>query len=198
MASKLSRLVREIRACKACAAVLPVAPRPVLQVSRDARILIAGQAPGRAVFESGIPFDDPSGERLRGWLGTTRDEFYDASRFAIVPMGFCYPGKGASGDLPPRKECAPLWRSQLIEALPRIELVVSIGAYAAAYHVGPGQRLTDVVRAWRAFAPELVPVPHPSPRNQHWFQKNPWFDAEVVPALQRRVRAVLDTKPRTV
>ena len=192
MVGDLPSLLDEIRECRLCSPVLPVEPRPVLQVHHKARLLIASQAPGRAVFETGIPFNDPSGVRLREWLGVTRDEFYDRKSIAIVPMGFCYPGRGASGDLPPRKECAAKWRASLLAYLGSIELIVAVGSYAVVYHTGSRASLTDNVRSWRDWSPKLIPVPHPSPRNTHWLQSNPWFEDEVIPALRLRVREVLD------
>ena len=192
MTAAAATLLKEIRGCTMCASQLPVEPRPVLQADPDARILIASQAPGRAVFETGIPFNDPSGVKLREWLGVSSEEFYDKKRFAIVPMGFCYPGKGRSGDLPPRKECAPAWRGRLLETLQRIDLVVAVGAYAVAYHTSEKSSLTSAVKDWKRWHPVLVPVPHPSPRNIHWLQSNPWFEMEVLPALQGRVREVLE------
>jgi len=189
----LDTLVEAVRACTACSAHLPSGPRPVLQVHPAARILIAGQAPGRKVHDSGVPFDDASGERLRQWMGVTRDIFYDASRIAILPMGFCFPGTGRSGDLPPRSECAPLWRQPLLEQMPRIELTLVIGEYAQRWHLpgGESRSVTDTVAAWRSRWPAVLPLPHPSPRNNIWLKINPWFVADVVPALQRRVAAVL-------
>jgi uracil-DNA glycosylase len=186
-------LLREIRACTLCAARLPQPPRPVLQAHPAARILVAGQAPGRKVDQSGIPFDDASGDRLRLWMGVDRDTFYDPGFIAIVPMGFCYPGTGASGDLPPRPECAPAWRDRVLGALPRIELTLAIGQYAQAWHLGRGARnaVTETVRAWRNHWPSVLPLPHPSPRNNIWLRRNPWFDEEVIPALQARVRLLL-------
>lgn len=185
-------LLDEVRACTICAARLPAAPRPILQLHPDARLLIASQAPGRRAHASGIPFDDASGERLRDWLGVGKDVFYDARRIAILPMGFCYPGKGASGDLPPRRECAPAWREPLLALMPRLELTLAIGTHAQAWHL-PGRRapLTATVRDWEAFAPALWPLPHPSPLNNLWLRRNPWFDAEVLPRLRERVRQVL-------
>ena len=189
----LPALLREVRACALCAAHLPLGPRPVLQAGAQARILVAGQAPGRRVHASGVPFDDASGDRLRRWMGLTRERFHDPRHVAILPMGFCYPGTGRSGDLPPRGECAPLWRDRLLQALPRIELTLVIGQHAMAWHLpGRGARsLTDTVRTWRDADPALLPLPHPSPRNNGWLKANPWFEAEVVPALQARVRALL-------
>ena len=156
-------------------------------------MLIAGQAPGRKVHESGVPFDDASGDRLREWLGVTREQFYDPTLMAIMPMGFCYPGTGRSGDLPPRIECAPAWRAPLLAHMRALELTVVIGQYAMAYHLPHATgSLTDTVRAWRDAFPSVVPLPHPSPRNNIWLKRNPWFAAEVVPALRARVRKVLD------
>lgn len=189
----LTRLLADVRACTLCAADLPCGPRPVLQLHASARILIAGQAPGRKVHTSGVPFDDASGERLRDWLGIDREVFYDARQIAILPMGFCYPGTGRSGDLPPRRECAPQWRAGLLQAMPRIALTLVIGQYAMDWHLPAhkAQSLTETVRAWRECGPTLLPMPHPSPRNNLWLKANPWFEAEVVPALQARIRSVL-------
>ena len=189
----LPALLAAVRACTLCAAQLPAGPRPVLQAAGTARILIAGQAPGRKVHATGLPFDDASGERLRQWLGLDRVVFHDPARVAILPMGFCYPGTGASGDLPPRPECAPKWRAPLLAALPGIALTLVIGQYAQDWHLpAPGvSRLTDRVRAWRSHWPAVLPLPHPSPRNNRWFKQNPWFAAEVLPALQQRVQQVL-------
>ncbi len=190
----LATLLTEVRACTLCAAHLPLGPRPVVQLQASARILIAGQAPGRKVHASGVPFDDASGERLRDWLGVTRATFYDASQFAIIPMGFCYPGTGASGDLPPRPECAPAWREKLLARLPKLELVLAIGQYALAYHLPTARTaLTEQVRAWREHAPRIVPLPHPSPRNNLWLKRNPWFADELLPVLQARVAGILST-----
>ena len=187
----LSELLDEISACAICADSLPLGPRPVVQVAEGARVLIAGQAPGRRVHESGIPFRDPSGDRLRSWMGVSDDEFYDASRIAIMPMGFCFPGSGKSGDRPPRRECAPAWREQLLAMLPDIQLTLVLGAYAQRYHLPEASSVTDAVMRWRDWWPAVLPLPHPSPRNQGWFKRNPWFEADVVPALQSRVRESL-------
>jgi uracil-DNA glycosylase len=190
----LQALLQRVRGCTLCAAHLPHAPRPVLQADGRARILIAGQAPGRRVHASGVPFDDASGERLRDWMGIGRDVFYDASRIALVPMGLCYPGKGDSGDLPPRRECAVAWRAPLLAQLPRIELTLAVGAYALTWHGAraPGVSLTDAVRGWpSAWARGVVPLPHPSPRNNGWLKHNPWFAKELLPALRERVAALL-------
>ena len=191
--TSLRVLEAEARACTQCAPYLPAGPRPVFQVHTRARVLIAGQAPGRKVHESGVPFDDASGDRLREWLGVTREQFYDPTLMAIMPMGFCYPGTGRSGDLPPRIECAPAWRAPLLAHMRALELTVVIGQYAMAYHLPHATgSLTDTVRAWRDAFPSVVPLPHPSPRNNIWLKRNPWFAAEVVPALRARVRKVLD------
>lgn len=188
----LATLLRAVRACTHCAAQLPEPPRPVLQVSSTARILIAGQAPGRKVHATGIPFNDASGERLRTWLGMSREVFYDADRVAIVPMGFCYPGSGRSGDLQPRRECAALWRARLLSHLHARELTLAIGQYAITWHLPQARgSLTDIVRDWRRHFPAPLPLPHPSPRNNGWLRRNPWFEAELVQALQARVREVL-------
>lgn len=188
--TSLDALLAEVRACTLCAAHLPLGPRPIVQAHADARILIAGQAPGRKVHESGVPFDDASGDRLRAWLGVARETFYDPTRIAILPMGFCYPGTGRSGDLPPRPECAPAWRAALLSHLRRIELTLVIGQYAIAWHL-PGATLTTAAQEWRRHWPRLLVLPHPSPRNNLWLKRNPWFEAEVVPALRKRVAAVL-------
>lgn len=185
-------LLAQVRACRLCAEFLPHGVRPVVQLHPHARILIAGQAPGRKVHTSGVPFDDASGERLRDWLGVSRAEFYDARRFALLPMGFCYPGAGASGDLPPRPECAPAWRARVLAQLPAIKLTLVLGQYAQAYHMPDGPRaVTDAVRGWRRYWPQAIALPHPSPRNIRWFLRNPWFEAEVLPVLRRRIRRVL-------
>ena len=189
---KFAALVSEVQACKICADHLPLGPRPIFQIHPRARILIAGQAPGRKVHESGVPFDDASGNRLREWMGVTRDVFYDPKQVAILPMGFCYPGTGKSGDLPPRAECAPAWREQLLSRLSQLELTLVIGQYAQAYHLDePKSSLTEKVRAWRNYWPGTVPLPHPSPRNNIWLRRNPWFEADLLPVLRQRVAAVL-------
>lgn len=185
-------LLLRVRACTLCTPHLPHGPRPVVQLHPEARILIAGQAPGRRVHESGVPFADPSGDRLRDWLGLGREQFYDPTVLAILPMGFCYPGTGTSGDLPPRPECAPAWREELLEHLSAVQLTLVIGRYALDWHLGAGSRtVTDVVRNWRDRWPDLLPLPHPSPRNQRWMKKNPWFEEEVLPALRERVAELL-------
>jgi uracil-DNA glycosylase len=184
-------LLEDIRACRICEGFLPHGVRPVLRVGQGARVLIAGQAPGVRVHRSGVPWDDPSGDRLRDWLQVGRDVFYDTSRFAIVPMGFCYPGtEPGKGDLPPRPECRETWHDRLMAALEGVELTLCIGQYAIAYHMPQpkGRTLTDTVRDWRTVWPGHLPLPHPSGRNNGWLKRNPWFAAEVLPALRARIR----------
>lgn len=188
----LHRLLGQIRRSRIGADKLPHEPRPILQVGINARILIASQAPGRKAHEAGIPFADPSGDRLREWLGITPEQFYDPERVAIVPMGFCYPGSGKGGDLPPRPEDAELWREKLLRRMPRIELTLVIGKYAMAWHLPElDVSVTEVVSRWRELWPEVVPLPHPSPRNKPWVHHNPWFEAELLPELRLRVQQVL-------
>lgn len=190
----LSALLSEVRACTACAAHLPLGPRPVLQAEAGARILIVGQAPGLKVHNSGIPWNDASGERLRAWMGVERELFYDAARIAIVPMGYCYPGRGASGDLPPRTECASLWLDRILAQLPEIRLTLLIGQYAQRHFLATTRKptLTDTVAAWRDYGFNQLPLPHPSPRNRGWFARHAWFEAELVPELRARVAAALE------
>lgn len=189
MAGALDNLLDEIRACRVCAD-LPLGPRPVLQISPTARILVASQAPGTKVHHSGIPFSDASGDRLRDWMGVSKDEFYDPGLVAIVPMGLCYPGRAGSGDAPPRAECAPLWRERIMAQLRAVRLTLLIGGYAQVERLGPGA-MTDRVRAFRDYLPEVLPLPHPSWRSQVWMRNNPWFEAEVLPALRAAVREAL-------
>jgi uracil-DNA glycosylase len=190
--STLPALLADVRACTICAKYLPLRPRPIVQLHAASRILIAGQAPGRKVHESGVPFDDASGDRLRSWLGISRETFYDAQSIAILPMGFCYPGTGSSGDLPPRAECAPAWRAVLLPKLTRLKLTLVVGQYALAYHLpSAGTSLTETVLAWRDHWPDVLPLPHPSPRNNIWLKKNPWFEHELLPVLRSRVAEVL-------
>ncbi len=191
--ARVTALLRDVRACTLCASYLPLGPRPVLQMGVGARILIAGQAPGRQVHESGVPFDDASGDRLREWMGIDRAVFYDAAMIAILPMGFCYPGTGASGDLPPRPECAAQWRQRILSVMPNIELTLVIGRYAQAWHFAAAAAtgVTDAVRGWRDHWPAVLPLPHPSPRNNIWLKRHPWFAADVLPALQARVGAIV-------
>jgi len=191
---RLSALLREVRACRMCAAHLPLGPRPVVRAKASARLLIIGQAPGTKVHASGIPWNDRSGDRLRDWLQLDRDAFYDESRVAIVPMGFCYPGVDASGgDRPPRRECAPLWHARLFALLPRIELTLLVGSYAQKHYLRDGRAaaMTETVRAWREHAPRFIPLPHPSWRNTAWLRRNPWFETDLLPQLRARVRTLL-------
>lgn len=189
----LDCLISEIKQCTLCQQHLPLGTRPVLQVSRSAKILIAGQAPGAKVHKTGIPFDDASGDRLRQWMGITKDSFYDAQKIAILPMGFCYPGSGKSGDLPPRPECALAWRKQLLSAMGNIKLTLVIGTYAQNWHMKDTKQknLTETVRNWQDYGPLLLPLPHPSPRNNIWLSKNPWFEQDLVPQLKKRVKNLM-------
>jgi uracil-DNA glycosylase len=186
--------VAAARACEICKPHLLLGPRPVFQIAQTARILIVGQAPGRRVHETGIPFNDPSGERLRDWMGIDRGIFYDSSRIALLPMGFCYPGTGTSGDLPPRPECAQHWRQPLLNFLPNIMLTLVIGQYAHAWHLATRQKasLTDTVKNWKEYWPDIIALPHPSPRNNIWLKRNPWFGQEILPALKDRIVQVLN------
>lgn len=188
----LSSLLSGVRACTICESNLPHGARPVLQIHAESKILIAGQAPGQKVHDSGVPFDDASGKRLREWLGVSRDVFYDPKQFAILPMGFCFPGTGKSGDLAPRSECAPAWREQLLSHLNQLQLTVVLGKYAQNYHFGTtSSSVTELVRGWRTYWPDTVPLPHPSPRNNIWLRKNPWFEVELLPPLRQRVSEAL-------
>lgn len=190
-----SSLLTEVRACVLCAEHLPLGPRPIVQLHPSARILIAGQAPGRKVHETGVPFDDPSGDRLRDWLGISRDVFYDAKQVAILPMGFCFPGTGQSGDLPPRTECAEKWRVACLSKLKALELTLVIGQYALNYHLpSEAASVTAAVQAWRKHWPNTVPLPHPSPRNNLWLKRNPWFEDDLIPVLRARVAQALATE----
>lgn len=189
----MQELLTNIRACEVCSAQLPLGPRPIVAAHPNAKIIIIGQAPGTKVHETGIPWDDPSGKQLRKWLHVTDSVFYDASQIALIPMGFCYPGKGKSGDLPPRPECAPLWHEALWQAMPQLELIILIGTYAQNYYLGERTKknLTETVRAYKDFLPKYIPLPHPSPRNRFWLSKNPWFNDQVVPELQERVSKII-------
>ncbi len=193
MKKRFSLLLKDIHTCTRCEAELPLGPRPVVQLHPKATILIAAQAPGKKVHETGIPFNDPSGDRLREWLGIHRDTFYDAQQIAILPMVFCYPGTGKSGDLPPRSECAETWRAELLARLPNIQLTLVIGQYAQAYHLSDStyKTVTETVKAWEEFWPEQLPLPHPSPRNNIWLKRNPWFAINVLPALKKRIQGIL-------
>lgn len=194
MTADFDRLLAEIRACRVCADHLPLGPRPVIRGHEGARILIASQAPGTKVHASGLSFDDASGDRLREWLGVDRATFYDEARIAIAPMGFCYPGRlPRGGDAPPRPECAPLWQARVAAAFGRVELVLLVGGWAQAWHLGDraGPTLTRTVAAWRDYLPRHFPLPHPSWRNTGWLNRNPWFAAEALPELRRRVAILL-------
>ena len=189
----LESLISDIRDCRHCVDSLPCGPRPILSASAESRILIMGQAPGRRVHQSGVAWDDPSGQRLREWLAVDSNAFYDVHNFAIVPMGFCYPGSGKSGDLPPRPECAQLWHARLLKKLTNVELTLTIGRYAHDYVLGKRAKstLTETVRGWKDYRPKVIPLPHPSPRNNRWLKTNPWFEQQVLPYLQRRVKRIL-------
>ena len=191
----LPGLLDEIAACRACAGDFPHAPRPVVRVSPETRILIAGQAPGRRVHESGLPFDDPSGDRLRGWMGVDRATFYDHPAIGVAAMAFCFPGTDPKGgDYPPPRRCAELWRARLLAQLPKVELTLLVGAHAQAWRLGPGRSIAERVRDWRAFLPAALVLPHPSWRNTAWLMRNPWFDEEVTPYLRERVREILTAR----
>ena len=189
----IQNLTAEIKSCAICKGHLPLGPRPVFQIHPTAKILVVGQAPGRRVHETGIPFNDPSGVRLRQWMGIDENIFYNPEQIALLPMGFCYPGTGKSGDLPPRPECAEKWRARILKSLVNIKLTLVIGQYAQAWHLKDRQKdtLTETVRNWKDYWPDLVPLPHPSPRNNIWLRKNPWFEEELVPKLRQRVSHAL-------
>ena len=191
MPETLRSLLEEIAACRVCP--LPHTPRPVVRAHARARILIAGQAPGRLVHETGLPWNDPSGDRLRDWMGLDRDAFYDQRNIAVAPMGFCFPGTQKGADLPPRKECAPLWRARLLAHLKGVRLTLLVGGYAHKWHLGKRAKasLTDTVAGWRDYGADVIPLPHPSWRNTGWLKRNPWFETELAPALRQRVRAAL-------
>ena len=189
----LESLLAAVRNCRACEAHLPLGPRPVVRAAVTARVLIVGQAPGLRVHATGIPWDDPSGERLRSWMGVGKDVFYDESRIAIIPMGYCYPGRGKSGDMPPRRECAELWLDHLLAKLPRIELTLLIGLHAQRHYLGGRRKstLAETTLAWQEYAPQYIPIPHPSPRNTPWLQRNSWFEQQLLPELRTRINALL-------
>jgi uracil-DNA glycosylase len=189
----LDSLLKAVRGCRACEAHLPLGPRPVLRAGKTARILVVGQAPGVRVHTTGIPWGDPSGERLRAWMGVNTDIFYDDSRIAIIPMGYCYPGRGNDGDMPPRRECASLWLDHLLAKLPQIELTLLIGQYAQRHFLAGRRKpsLAETAKAWREYAPQYIPLPHPSPRNQPWFKRHAWFEEQLVPMLQSRIKTLL-------
>ena len=192
----LDALLAAVRACTRCARDLPCAPRPVVRAASTARLLIVGQAPGLRVHETGIPWNDPSGDRLRAWMAVDKDTFYDETRIAIIPAGFCYPGRNnRGGDRPPRQECAPIWHMPLVRRLPAVALILLAGRYAQRIHLGDRipPTLTETVRAWRSYGPRYFPMPHPSFRNTLWLRRNPWFENEALPALRRRIRKVLSS-----
>ncbi len=186
-------LLKEIRACAVCKEHLVLGPRPIVAAHPDARIVIIGQAPGTKVHATGVPWDDPSGRQLRKWLNVSDEVFYDEKQIALVPMGFCYPGKGKSGDLPPRPECAPLWHERLMHSLPNLELIILIGMYAQGYYLKKEAKktLTETVKNYKSYQPTNFPLPHPSPRNRFWLTKNPWFERDVIPELQEKVAKTL-------
>jgi uracil-DNA glycosylase len=189
-------MLKEVRACRFCEHELPNEPRPLLAASASSRIIIIGQAPGRIAHETGVPWNDASGKRLREWLGVTDEQFYDESLIALVPMGFCYPGKSKGGDMAPRPECAPLWHPQILPKLTKVELTVYIGNYPfARYLADEAESLTEGVRAANTLLPTRIQLPHPSPRNQMWLARNPWFARDVLPALRKRVKEVLGARP---
>ncbi|MGW8123947.1 uracil-DNA glycosylase family protein [Roseivirga echinicomitans] len=192
--SSFDDLLKQIRACTVCAEYLPLGPKPIVSVGRNSKILVIGQAPGTKVHASGIAWNDASGKNLRKWLGVTDEQFYDTELFGIVPMGFCYPGRGKSGDLPPRPECAPLWHGKIFDQLKEVKLTLLIGQYAQAYYLGKGKKstLTETVQNFEAYLPKFLPLVHPSPRNGIWMKKNPWFEADVVPYLQKRVKDLIN------
>lgn len=196
--TKLDTLLKEVRACRVCETELPLEPNPILRAKRTARILVVGQAPGTKVHESGIPWNDASGKRLREWMKVDDKIFYDPSKIAIIPMGFCYPGKGKSGDLPPREECAPLWHKKLLAHLPNIKITLLIGQYAQKYYLSDFEDIkrtsvTDTVSNWKKYTPKYFPLPHPSPRNTLWLKKNSWFEQKTIPQLRKRVRSALNS-----
>ncbi|MCH9650669.1 MAG: uracil-DNA glycosylase family protein [Deltaproteobacteria bacterium] len=192
----LNVLKREILRCKLCAAHLPLGPQPLLRISNEVRILIIGQAPGRVAHESRVPWNDKSGDRLQAWLGTTRETFYGAPEIGLMPMGFCYPGTGKGGDLPPRVECAEAWHEEILARLPQLALTVLIGKYALERYLpgGKGLSVTEAVRGWQTNFPRLLPLPHPSPRNNRWLKSNPWFEEKVLPVLRGEVATLLESQ----
>ena len=191
----MKEVLKKIRKCEVCISHLPLGPRPVLAASSKSKIVIIGQAPGTKVHQTGIPWDDPSGKQLRKWLDITDETFYNEKEIAIVPMGFCYPGKGKSGDLPPRPECAPLWHQQLLDKMPNVKLIILIGMYAQKYYLKNEAKktLTETVKNYQDYLPNYFVLPHPSPRNRFWLTKNPWFEKDVLPVLKKRVKDILSS-----
>lgn len=190
----MKNLLKDIRQCTICEAHLPLGPRPIVSAHKDSKIVIIGQAPGLKVHTTGIPWDDPSGKQLRKWLDVTDELFYNETKIALVPMGFCYPGKGKSGDLPPRPECAPQWHQKLLDQMPNLQLVILIGMYSQKYYLKKKAKrtLTETVAEYKTYLPNYFPLPHPSPRNRFWLTKNPWFEKEVIPELQEKVSQILE------
>jgi uracil-DNA glycosylase len=192
--SKLELLTREIRTCTLCADKLPFEPNPIVRPSSQAKILIIGQAPGTKVHETSISWNDASGNTLREWMGVDRDIFYNDNKIAVMPMGFCYPGKGKSGDLPPMPKCAANWHVPLIALMPQIELTLLIGMYAQKFYLRSEKKktLTETVRSWAQYSPHFLPMPHPSPRNKMWLKRNPWYESEVVPVLKQTIAKLIE------
>lgn len=184
-------LLNNISQCCTCKAHLPLGPRPVVTANPKSKIVIISQAPGTKVHQSGIPWDDQSGKKLREWLNVTDEEFYNTENFAIIPMGFCYPGKGKTGDLPPRPECAPQWHDALLEKMPNVKLIILIGAYAQNYYLKDKKTLTERVEDFKTYLPKYFPIPHPSPTNRFWRAKNPWFEELVVPELRDSISKIV-------
>lgn len=189
----MNELLREIRSCKVCEAFLPLGPKPIIAAHNKSRIVVIGQAPGRIVHETGVPWNDKSGDNLREWMGVDKATFYDPEKFALMPMGFCYPGRGKSGDLPPRPECAPLWHGRLLDAMKDVRLILLVGRYAQQYYLRDTAKatLTETILLFDAYLPDYFPLPHPSPRNNIWQAKNQWFTEKVLPELKTRVKAAL-------
>lgn len=189
----MEKLLDEVRRCTHCKAFLPNKPKPIIQASSESKIVIIGQAPGQKVHDSGIPWDDQSGNELRRWLGVDKEQFYNPKIFALIPMGFCYPGKGTSGDLPPRPECAPLWHNKLLAQMKEVGLILLIGQYSQNYYLKSSTKsaLTETVKNFKDYLPKYLPLVHPSPRNRIWQRKNPWFEKEVLPLLEQKVKVVL-------
>lgn len=190
---EMNQLLSEIKNCSVCKEHLPLGPRPIVSAHPESKIAIIGQAPGSKVHQTGVPWDDPSGKQLRKWLGVTDEQFYDERLLALIPMGFCYPGRGKSGDLPPRPECAPLWHQSLLDQMPKLKLTILIGQYAQVRYLGDAmeKNLTETVKNYKSYLPKYMVLPHPSPRNRFWLSKNPWFEEEVIPQLQKAVSTTL-------
>lgn len=185
-------LEQSILSCRLCQSELPLGPKPILTLNKNCKILIAGQAPGSRAHQAGIPFDDPSGDRLRSWLGIDRHDFYHSDQISIVPMGFCYPGSKERGDLPPIKRCSHTWHDQILAQFEQLELILAIGQYAHKYHLPDRKKtLTETVKCWKEYWPEVLPLPHPSPRNNIWIKKNPWFETDLIPILKKRIKKIL-------